>query len=128
MKIGTEVWLVGANQAELTIGDHSVIGSYCILNGGHGLAIGGDCVLAAFVYINSSDHRFARKELIRKQGFLGEPVKIGRDVWIGGHVYIGKGVRVGDGCVIGAGAVVVKHIPEYKVAAGNPARVIKDRE
>jgi len=43
-------------------------------------------------------------------------------------VYVGKGVTIGRGSVIGAGAVVVRDIPEYKVAVGNPARVVKDRE
>ena len=125
---GTEVWLVGANDAELSVGDHTTLGSYCVLNGGHGLKIGNDCILAAFVYINSSDHASARAELIRTQRFVGAPIDIGDDVWLGGHVFVGKGVTVGRGSVIGAGAVVVKDIPEYKVAVGNPAKVLKDRE
>ena len=125
---GTEVWLVGANDAELSVGDHTTLGSYCVLNGGHGIKIGADCVLASFVYINSSDHASARGILIRAQGFVGAPIDIGDDVWLGGHVFVGKGVTVGRGSVIGAGAVVVKDIPEYKVAVGNPAKVLKDRE
>ncbi len=125
---GTEVWLVGANDAELFVGHHTTVGSYCILNGGHGLRIGSHCVLAAFVYLNSSDHAFAKGELIQAQGFVGAPIEIGDDVWLGGHVFVGKGVAIGRGTVVGAGAVVVKNIPEYKVAAGNPAKILRDRE
>ena len=125
---GTEVWFVSANEAELAVGDATTIGSYCILNGGDGLRLGAHCVLAAFAYFNSSDHAFARGDLIQRQGFVGAPIEVGEDVWIGGHVYVGKGVTIGQGSVIGAGAVVVRDIPEYKVAVGNPARVVKDRE
>ena len=128
VRTGTEVWLVGANDAELAVGDHTTIGSYCIMNGGHGLRIGAHCVLAAFVYINSSDHGFARSELIQRQAFVGAPIEVGDDVWLGGHVFVGKGVTIGRGSVIGAGAVVVRDIPEYKVAVGNPAEVLKDRQ
>lgn len=125
---GTEVWLVGANDAELSVGEQTTIGSYCILNGGHGLRLGDHCILAAFVYINSSDHAFARSDLIQRQGFVGAAIEVGDDVWLGGQVYVGKGVSIGRGSVIGAGAVVVRDIAEYKVAVGNPARILKDRE
>ncbi len=125
---GTDVWLVSANDAELKVGSNTVLGSYSIFNGGHGLEIGNDCIFAAFVYINSSDHHFAKEQLIREQGFFGAPVVIGDDVWLGGHVFINKDVRIGTGCVIGAGAVVIENIDEYKIAVGNPAKVIRDRD
>ena len=54
-------------------------------------------------------------------------VHIGNDVWIGARATILSGVTIGNGAVIAAGAVVVKDIPGYTVAGGNPARVIKDR-
>lgn len=52
---------------------------------------------------------------------------IGHDVWLGRNALILSGVNIGDGAVIGAGAVVVKDIPPYAIAAGNPARVIRYR-
>lgn len=127
VKTGTEIWLVTANDAEFNIGENSTIGSYNILNGGHGLKIGANCVFGGFVYINTSDHGFRREELIQKQGFFGARIEIGDDVWLGGHVFINKGLTIGNGCVIGAGAIVTKNIPEYSIAVGNPAKVIKER-
>jgi len=54
-------------------------------------------------------------------------VQIGNDVFIGANVFVKDGVRIGDGAVIGAGAVVVNDIPDYAVAGGVPAKVIKYR-
>lgn len=128
VKTGTHVWLVGANNANLKIGKNSIIGSYNILNGGHGLEIGKYCIFAAFVYINSSDHNLKKDELIQNQGFFGSTVTVEDDVWLGGHVFINKGVKIGEGAIIGAGAVVTKDISKYSIAVGNPAKVIKKRD
>lgn len=127
-RTGTEVWFVAANDAEIAVGENSIINNYNILNGGHGLKIGSHTTLGGFVYINTSDHSFHRGELIQKQGFFGAPISIGSDVWVGGHVFINKGITIEDGAVIGAGAVVTKDIPAYSIAVGNPAKVIKQRE
>ena len=128
VRIGTEVWLVTANDAELVAGENAILSHYSIFNGGHGISIGKYCVFGAFVYVNSSEHGFRRDSLIQNQEFYGEPVHIGDDVWLGGHVIITQGVTIGEGSVIGGGAIVTKDIPPYKIAVGNPARVIKDRE
>jgi len=55
------------------------------------------------------------------------PIEIGEGVLIGMRSMILKGVTIGDGAVIGAGSVVVKSIPAHCIAAGNPARVIRER-
>jgi len=55
-----------------------------------------------------------------------DAVCIDDDAWIGAGVIILPGVNIGKCSVIGSGAVVNKSIPEYSIAAGNPAKVIKD--
>jgi len=52
-------------------------------------------------------------------------VTIGNDCWVGGNVVILPGVVIGNGCTIGAGSVVTKSIPDYSVAIGSPAKVVK---
>lgn len=128
VRLGIHVWLVVANDAELFVAENAILGSYSIFNGGHGIKIGANCIFAGYVYINSSEHFFKKGELIQKQGFFGAPVEIGEDVWLGGHLSINKGVKIGTGAVVGAGSVVTKDIPAYKVAVGNPAKVVKDRD
>lgn len=52
---------------------------------------------------------------------------IGNDVWIGLRAIIKAGVKIGNGAVIDAGAVVTKDIPDYAIAVGVPAKVIRYR-
>jgi phosphonate metabolism protein (transferase hexapeptide repeat family) len=54
-------------------------------------------------------------------------VEISHDAWIGHNVTIMGGVKIGIGAVIGSGAIVTKDIPDFAIAVGNPARVIKYR-
>jgi tetrahydrodipicolinate N-succinyltransferase len=52
---------------------------------------------------------------------------IGADVWLCPQSVVLTGVRIGHGAIIGAGSVVVKDIPDYAIAGGNPCRVIRYR-
>jgi galactoside O-acetyltransferase len=54
------------------------------------------------------------------------PVEIGENVFVGDGTIILKGVTIGRNSVIGAGSVVVSSVPEGVVAAGNPARVVRE--
>lgn len=55
-----------------------------------------------------------------------QPIVIGNKVWIGTNVTVLKGVKIGDGCVIAAGSLVTKAVPANCLAAGVPAKVIKE--
>jgi acetyltransferase-like isoleucine patch superfamily enzyme len=57
---------------------------------------------------------------------VSKPIRILRGAWIGARSIVLKGVTIGEGAVIGAGSVVTKDIPPYHIAAGNPARVIRE--
>lgn len=113
----------------IEIGDHSSIGSWSRIyssNSG-GVKIGDNFVGASHLYIIDSNHSFAKNELIVKQKLVSKKITIGSDVWCGYNVTILPGVKVGDGTVLGACSVLTKSIGEYLVAAGNPAKIIKQR-
>jgi len=54
-----------------------------------------------------------------------KPVHIGKGAWVGAGSTILPGVTVGKHAIVGAASVVTKDVPDYAVAVGNPARVIK---
>jgi maltose O-acetyltransferase len=65
-------------------------------------------------------------ELRRQKYEAAKPIVIGNNVWLGGGAIVLAGVTIGENSVIGAGAVVTRDIPPNVVAAGNPARVIRE--
>ena len=80
-------------------------------------------VLGPKVIIFSAGHDYISLDLPD----ISAPVTIRSYAWIGGNTTILPGVTIGEGAVIGAGSVVVKDIPAYSIAVGNPAKVIKKR-
>lgn len=101
--------------------------------------IGSFCAIAGRLVVRSRDHHVNflnmqayLQDIVLKcdnkvTGKLKGQVTIGNGVWIGDSVIILPGVCVGDGAVVGAGSVVTKNIPEFSIAVGNPAKVIKYR-
>jgi phosphonate metabolism protein (transferase hexapeptide repeat family) len=106
--------------------------------------IGKFCSIAAHTRINPGNHPLQRVALshftYRASAYgLGEdeagffdwrrsfPVVLGPDAWIGHGAVVLPGLTIGTGAAIGAGAVVTKDVPDYAIAVGNPARVIRYR-
>ena len=93
---------------------------------GAGVRIGADGLFGAQVEIFDSDFHDLRPSRRRSGTQSMAPVEIGDRVFVGMGVRILKGVTIGTDSVIGAGAVVASSIPDGVVAAGNPARVIRE--
>ena len=114
------------DKAELVIEDETVIGHFAHIYATKSIHIGKSVLIADKVYISDNLHGYEDPETpIMCQNIIQKnPVVIGDDSWIGENVCI-IGACVGKHCVIGANAVVTKDIPDYCVAVGNPAKVIK---
>ncbi len=107
----------------MTIGTDVAISHGVVFYNLGGTTIGNRAVISHDAYLCGGTHDYTKSNypLVRR------PIVIEDDVWIGAGAFIGPGVRIGRGAVIGARAVVFKDIPPWKVAVGNPARLIKDR-
>jgi len=120
------------NDSRLTVGDGFRSNSHLHIGVISNVTIGQNVLVASGVYI--SDHSHGEygpnassdpntPPVVRQ--LVSSPVVIGDNVWLGEKVSILPGVRVGHGVVVGAGAVVTKNIPDYCIAVGVPAKVIK---
>ena len=116
------------HEGSLRIGDKVVMGKDNTVNCYLDIEIGAATLVADWVYICDFDHVTADINLpIKDQGIVKTPVRIGPDCWLGVKVSVLRGTRVGRGCVLGAHAVVRGDIPDYAIAVGSPARVVRDR-
>jgi acetyltransferase-like isoleucine patch superfamily enzyme len=109
----------------IEIGENFYANVNLIILDGAKVTIGDNVFIAPNVGIYTAGHPL---DVERRNAGLeyALPVTIGNNVWIGGHVSIMPGVTIGDGAVIGGGAVITKDVPPNVVAAGNPARVIRE--
>ncbi len=123
-------WLTLGPEARISIGDG------CFLNRGTMLAshelieVGDHVMFANGCFVGDADHRHDDPtKPITHQGFTGRgPVRIGSNVWCGVNCVITGGVSIGDRAVIGSNSVVTKDVPAGVIAAGVPAKVLREIE
>lgn len=114
-----------SGDAEIIVGDNFYLNSGCHLLGN--ITFGRDVMIGPKTVIWGRDHGMEMGMPMKQQPHIKQDIIIGDDVWIAASVTILKGVTIGKGAVIGAGAVVTKDVPEYAIAVGNPAKVVKYR-
>lgn len=105
----------------ISIGKHTTINKYTLLDGRGGALEIGDCVdVAQEVQIWTLQHDYNSPAYQA----VGKPVRIGDYVWVGTRAIILPGVTIGRGAVIAAGAVVTRDVDEYTIVGGVPAKKI----
>jgi maltose O-acetyltransferase len=113
-------------EAEIRIGSRNVFNNNCAIYSNRSVTIGNECLIGDSVLIYDSDFHNLQPEIRRAPDFVSAPVVVGNNVWVGTRAIILKGVTIGDDAVIGAMSVVTNPVPSRCVAAGNPARVIRE--
>ena len=108
------------------IGDRCLIGKGSGIVGHFGIEIGHDVWTGHHVYITDQNHGYIDLDLpISRQTMPERPVRIGDGSWLGFGTVVLPGADIGRHVVIGANSVVTGVIPDFSVAVGAPARVIR---
>jgi len=117
----------------IRFGKNIELNDYVHITGIEDVNIGNDVLIASKVYISDSIHGHysgsaddsSPESIVRTRRLSSKRVCIEDNVWIGESVSILAGVKIGKSAIIGANSVVTKDIPDYTIAAGNPAKPIK---
>lgn len=121
--------VIQAKTGPLHIGKECDLGAHVILSSVGGITLEPNVLIAGNCYIGGARYNLDDLETpIMYQGIYSRgPIHIGEGTWIGASATILDGVKIGRGCVIGAGSLVTKDLPDYSIAVGSPASVIKKR-
>jgi acetyltransferase-like isoleucine patch superfamily enzyme len=114
----------------ISIGRRVVVrpGSQLMADSHAGITIEDDVLLGSGIHIYVNNHRFDDVSIpvIDQDYYPPEPVLLRNGCWVGANAIILPGVTVGENAVIGAGSVVTKSIPDRVIAAGCPARIVRE--
>ncbi len=117
-------WKTGEREGRIEIGDYALISPGVQIISSCAIRIGKNSMIASGCYISDSDWHDTYDRTRELDKFA--PIDIGENVWLGVHVIVGKGVSIGINSIIGAGSVVTGDIPANCIAAGNPARILRE--
>lgn len=119
---------VVAKNGEILLEDGVNIGSYCRVATESKVKLGASTLVAAYCYIGPGNHQQGDEQtpLIAREMEIKGGVDIGQYCWLGAHSTVLDGVTIGDGSIIGAHSLVKSDIPSHVIAAGVPARVIRE--
>jgi acetyltransferase-like isoleucine patch superfamily enzyme len=121
-RVRLSAWIDKQRSGRIRIGDYGLLCPGVRISSASQISIGDNCMIASDAYITDSDwHDVYNRIAFGKT----EPIEIANNVWIGDSAIVCKGVSIGENSIVGAGSVVVNAIPSNCIAAGNPARVVK---
>jgi maltose O-acetyltransferase len=112
------------NGRKVFLGERNVVNFGCLFDGRkYRIETGDDVSIGPCASILTLGHDPRSPEFADRGG----DVRVGSRVWIGYGALVLPGVKVGEGAVVGAAAVVTEDVAPYTIVAGNPARIIGER-
>ena len=123
VKLGNYALVHGARiicDSEITIGDYALISWNVVLMDTYRVPFDTAGRRAELKSVPAREPRIASASVESK------PIHIERNVWIGFDACVLPGVTIGEGAIVGARSVVTSHVPSFTIAAGNPARIIRE--
>jgi acetyltransferase-like isoleucine patch superfamily enzyme len=125
-------YIIGCSK--ISLGERVTIRPGCMIHGASenlelSIEIQDGAMLGSGCHIYVSNHTYADPDVpVIDQGFdLSKPVVIRKGAWLGANVIVLPGVTIGENAVVAAGTIVTKSIPDKVLAAGVPAKVLKER-
>lgn len=134
VSISANGWIYGNDQyrdqkfePSINIGDYTYIGGDCHIVACNKITIGKVVLIANRCYLsdNLHDYRDVSCSIFENTLLVPGEIQIGDHSWIGENVCIYGNITVGKHCVIGANSVLTKNLPDYSIAVGSPAIIIK---
>ncbi|MBZ9686422.1 Vat family streptogramin A O-acetyltransferase [Clostridium estertheticum] len=112
------------------LGDKLIIGKFCAIAHGIEFVMNGAnhrmCSVTTYPFNIMGNGWEKATPTIDDLSVKGDTI-IGNDVWIGQNVVVMPGIHIGDGAIIATNSVVTKDVPDYHIAGGNPAKIIRKR-
>lgn len=109
----------------IRVGQNFYANHNCVILDGAPVSFGDSVFIAPNCVFSTAGHAIDSE--LRTEGYeIALPITVGDRVWFGASVTVLPGVTIGDDCIIGAGSVVNRDVPSGVIAAGNPARVIRN--
>ncbi|MBC2608246.1 acyltransferase [Pelagicoccus albus] len=131
--VGSDSWFSaipkkGSHKPAITIGDSCSLSGHCTITAVEKVEIQSGVLIARYAYISDHSHAYdLSDDPIKDQGTTKpQPVVIESGAWLGQGVVICPGVRIGRNSIIAANSVVKCDVPPFSVAAGSPARIVRE--
>jgi acetyltransferase-like isoleucine patch superfamily enzyme len=125
-RLGRHIYLETRENGMIRMGDRVRLNAGVHVVSYSCISIGDDTLIGEYTSIRDANHGMNPGTPYRRQPHRSAPILIGSNVWVGRGVAILAGVEIGDNAIIGANSVVTKSIPANCLAAGAPARVIRE--
>jgi acetyltransferase-like isoleucine patch superfamily enzyme len=133
IEIGSRVFLgrhtlLACKEGDIVLEDGVNISYNCAVFSASTVRIGAETLLAAYCYVVGGGHDFDRVDVpVVQQARPSRGILVGPGGWLGAGAIVLDGVSIGASAIVGAHAVVTQDVPPFAIAAGAPARVVRDR-
>lgn len=120
--------ILSCKNGDIVLDDEANLGFNVEVFSAARVRIGKRVLVAAYTYLVGGDHLYDRVDVpVLHQGRTARGIEVDDNVWLGAHVVVADGAVIGRDAIVGAGAVVTGEIPPFHIAAGVPARLVRDR-
>jgi len=134
IRIGDGVFLgrntiLNCKNGDIILDDNVNMGFNCQIFSANFVKLGKNALIAAYCYFIGGTHTFDRLDVSPlEQKRQSKGITLKENVWLGSNVQVQDGVIIGRDCIIGTSAVVNSDLPDYSIAVGIPAKVIRNRK